>query len=503
MKTILLLTAIIPTLLFSQSLVFTHDAENVTPFSSSHERLSGGQQIALFHSYDVNYNDVNTVLKINTNGEISNQFSFNLEGGGYNVLGIIPMDNDEFIVGLENYNGNFFLIRFGSDNSIIWKKNYAVSYSSTYYQNQIIQNGTGGIYLMVSNPENLTLLKIDSDGDIEWAKAYIGPDSYGKSPGFSICQTPDNGVIATLKDGSNQCVLKIDALGAVQWSKSFMDGNYRWPTTVRTTSDGNYLVAGRLNGLPYLHKITSSGEFLFAKTFGEDFFEILDVKQHSNGNIYIIGSGGYYGRLTEIDQNGNHVSTKYLEGISPSYYYSSCPKFANNESDLSFYFNTTDSQLHTRVDFNGDMSTLCKAHDLNQVNLNDDTLITQALVMTEMYVNNTYAIVTNNVTLEILSGYDVTAEDFCSYAVGLEEITQKDTPEIYPNPAVNYININANGGVVSQIELYDLQGKCVQYQTAELNGVTQMDVSTLSSGIYRLVMIIDGKLLNEQVVIQR
>lgn len=416
---------------------------------------------------------------------------------------MIPLQNDAFLVGLENYNGEFYLINFAADNSIIWKKKYTIpNYYGNYYHHQMIPDGNGGIYLMISTNMNLTLLKIDSLGDIEWSKEYIGPVSSGKSPGFSICKTQDNGVMATMKDGSNQCVFKLNTLGLVQWSKSFMDMNYRWPTSIRATDDGNYIVSGFLNGdQPYLHKITPAGEFLFAKTYGDNSqnFELFDTKEHTNGNFYMIVSDYQSLGLMEIDQNGNHNTTKTIEGVYANYY----TKFNTNEYDLPFIVNSIDNSFHSRIDFDGNMDSLCKISSTIIMNSNDDTLITESLILTDLYVNNLSVTVTEDVAFEILLGYDVTARGFCNYVVDLEEFDQKYLPKIFPNPAVDYININANGGVISLIKLYDLQGRCILNQTFELNGATQIDVSNLNSGSYRLLMIIDGELLNKQVIIQK
>lgn len=68
---------------------------------------------------------------------------------------------------------------------------------------------------------------------------------------------------------------------------------------------------------------------------------------------------------------------------------------------------------------------------------------------------------------------------------------------IYPNPAINYINITS-AQKINTIELYDLLGKQV-LKTSQTN---QIDVSNLHAGLYLLKIHTRGKTLTKKVIIK-
>jgi hypothetical protein len=79
---------------------------------------------------------------------------------------------------------------------------------------------------------------------------------------------------------------------------------------------------------------------------------------------------------------------------------------------------------------------------------------------------------------------------------------------IYPNPAVNELNIqlsNLTSGQFLFIRLIDGNGKTVYEQQAVTSGAVQtltLDNRHLSSGIYMVQILLNGQLLNKKIIVE-
>lgn len=68
--------------------------------------------------------------------------------------------------------------------------------------------------------------------------------------------------------------------------------------------------------------------------------------------------------------------------------------------------------------------------------------------------------------------------------LSVNTIRENNTMSVYPNPVKHRLNFNTNGIVVADAQVYDSFGRNVGLSVSE----NQMDVSTLSSGMYHLVI---------------
>lgn len=90
-------------------------------------------------------------------------------------------------------------------------------------------------------------MKIDSQGNIEWAKTYGGSANDWAN---SIQQTSDGGYIltggaASFGGGNSDfLILKSDSQGNLEWAKTFGGSNLEDAYGVQQTSDGGYILAG-------------------------------------------------------------------------------------------------------------------------------------------------------------------------------------------------------------------------------------------------------------------
>ncbi len=163
--------------------------------------------------------------------------------GGYIAAGRNYLDN--------NGNSDMFVVKVDSSGNQEWEKLIGSSYpDGCLWITQTFDGGyilTGQSSQARSQPEDLSLFKIDNNGNEEWRKYY------GKSyfdTGVSVEQTNDNGYIVTggfsvdASETMDAILLKTDSTGDEEWCVTFGGVNSDECFEVHQTEDGGYIVAG-------------------------------------------------------------------------------------------------------------------------------------------------------------------------------------------------------------------------------------------------------------------
>ena len=166
-----------------------------------------------------------------------------------------------------------------------------------------------------------------------WTKTFGGTNI---DVGYSVQQTTDSGFIIAgytrsfgLMSGRNVWLIKTDALGNEQWNNAFGGDNDEEAYSVRSTSDGGYILTGYTKSFGVgendvlLIKTDSSGNSQWIRTFGgaqddEGYCLTLD----RDGGYVIAGATSSFGAgsrdayLIKTDQAGNLVWSRTLGGMS-------------------------------------------------------------------------------------------------------------------------------------------------------------------------------------------
>ena len=190
--------------------------------------------------------------------------------GGYIVTGITESSSE----GGEG----IWVVKLLSNGQIEWEKSYAGGSSAMGIQ----QTSDGG-YLTVGNGQGgIWILKLDSSGEIQWQKAYNG----AYQP-FSFQQTEDGGYIvlcmSTQFGVHDFTVLRLNGTGEINWAKSYIGKNGGTESrTIQQTQDGGFILAGATSafvtkesekecdhslGNAWILKITSTGVVEWEKAY--------------------------------------------------------------------------------------------------------------------------------------------------------------------------------------------------------------------------------------------
>ena len=204
-----------------------------------------------------------------------------------------------------------------------WAKTYYGVTFSNRSSSSIQQTSDGG-YIVAGRTfsfgaghSDFWLLKLDTNGNIQWQKAY--GDS-GNDLAHSVQQTSDGGYIVAgysnvcgfscgdyqLKEG--YLVLKLDSSGNIQWQKRYYSSFFD-PQSVQETSDGGYIVAGQGDdpGVFWALKLDNGGNIQWQKAYGSSSgASLYSIQQTPDGGYITAGGSNAYGfSVLKLDNSGN------------------------------------------------------------------------------------------------------------------------------------------------------------------------------------------------------
>ena len=231
--------------------------------------------------------------------------------------------------------GSVYLIKISSSGTIQWQQSYSGGQDdwSLREGSSVRQTSDGGyiISLINTSPDvesNLpNLIKIKSDGSIQWSKNYGYYSGYSFS---SVRQCADGGfiVVGTSYDGTSSspgAILKTDSEGRVSWRVGGLsEGDWRL-TCVELTEDGGYIIGGDNTYSPHLLKLSASGSVVWDHEFlSGSSGRVNSVAVSGDGSFIVVGyvedvldSGNMYpGYVAKIDGNGILVWFRLLEEMA-------------------------------------------------------------------------------------------------------------------------------------------------------------------------------------------
>lgn len=217
------------------------------------------------------------VLKLNYAGEV--QWSRTIDYQGDANIEVMTNTNDGgvLVAGVEWIGNNgMWSAKLDPAGDLVWKKNYHLlpDYYNDWYLPSAAPAGTKGAVLageMILGGEAGFILFIGDEGDIHWARAYMGQNT--KSQGFRYAsQTGDGNLLVTglvmpssLSD-SDIWLLKLTSSGDVIWQRRYGDDRWDLGARVAEQSDGSILMLanawdyfGTINDFLWLFKLDSNG----------------------------------------------------------------------------------------------------------------------------------------------------------------------------------------------------------------------------------------------------
>jgi hypothetical protein len=229
-------------------------------------------------------------------------------------------DGGYVAIGLSSSFGAFdhapIVLKLDSDGNIQWQKTYRVSFRD--WGAAIRQTNDGG-YIIAggTDPGNgntvPAALRLDSAGTIVWQNTF-GP---GCGNGTDIVQTSDGGfaflafTCAFGAGGTDTWLVKLDPSGVPVWQNTYGGSGSEVGTSLETTRDGGFIVAGRATSFgsggqdAWLLKLAGDGTVVWQKAYGGPSNDSAShVEQTADGG-YIVS--GYFGAISADPPAGSQM----------------------------------------------------------------------------------------------------------------------------------------------------------------------------------------------------
>ena len=475
-----------------------------------------------------------------TSNDYINTLAIPAPDGGL-LLGLVTLSNDGDISG-NHGNEDISLMKINATGILQWQKCYGGT--GTESINNLISTTDGG-FIIVGTTQNSNdgdvlgnhgakdawIIKINAIGTIQWQKCYGGStdDEFN-----SIIQTSDGGFIASGSSysinngdvlgnsGSGAWIVKISDLGVIQWQKIYETVN--GIRSFLQTSDGDYVLAGltELTSFPGYHgsgdiwiaKINQAGTIQWQKCYGGSNYDESPQIISTNDGGYMFSS---YTDSNDGDVSGNHgsgdswvVKLDTLGNILAQNCYGGSGNdgggFIQKTLDGGFLLATTAGAGSNDGNVSGNhggsdawgikfsstgaiqWQKCCGGTD------DDNGGVFQLADGTYMAFGNTlsnngdisgnHGINTVDAFLIKLTADNLATENYVNNAI----IT-------YPNPTKDLLHIDLQNELSGKIT--DLTGKTLMNVTTK-----DIDVSSLSAGIYLLDITSEGKSYRKKIIKQ-
>lgn len=452
--------------------------------------------------------------------------------------------------------------------------------TGTHAGNTDFDPGTGvANQISLGSSSNMFIAKYDSNGNYLWA--HTCGSTGNTDAGYSIHLDLSNNVIVgghftgivnfdPLSSASGQIqaissldafVAKYDQQGNFLWVKGW-DASKCWEVTTDAIGSvyvfsefvntfdadpgtGIFNVSSAGDEDIFLIKLTSAGNFVWAKTTGSGSYESSGDIKYSNNSIYICGqysdtmdmdfgtglsllqpynnSNSY---IAKYDTSGNLIWAKTI-GDSSYIRLEAIDIASNNDVTIVGEYNTYSSAgmdanpgagnfaLHTscgvetgiviRLDMNGNFKNAFDIENSTRLDLYDVVCDDNDHVYVVGYYNDSVYINPGSTSLSAVSkGFeDILIAKYTFNAPSkINEIIEEKSITLYPNPASDHVIVSWKQSIFRpmQILLYNSTGALISKITIEENNTnsTELNLPALPHGIYILQCINkDGNQINK------
>ncbi|MBK7630785.1 MAG: T9SS type A sorting domain-containing protein [Ignavibacteriales bacterium] len=257
----------------------------ITGYKFDYSNIEGSYDLQLIKT-----NDIGTILWDKSIGGSSWDVGYQakeIPEGGFVVIG----ETRSYGVSEKN----IFLIETDSMGDTLWTRAFGGAGDDIGCSIELANDG-GYVLAGHSNsygagPNDVLLIKTNSNGDSLWAKVYGYSGTDCKA--YSINSTSDGGYIiagqiyASSTGNSNVLLIKTDEFGDTLWTKSIGTQLNEYAYSAQQTVDGGYIISGT-NGDVLLIKTNELGEVLWTKSWGGQWDEAGFSVQQTSDNGYVI-----------------------------------------------------------------------------------------------------------------------------------------------------------------------------------------------------------------------
>ncbi|MFH2141026.1 MAG: T9SS type A sorting domain-containing protein [Bacteroidota bacterium] len=444
-----------------------------------------------------------------------------------------------------NGDSDAFVAMLDSSRNIVWQNCYGGSNSETI--RKIIQTNDGGFACFGYTESNdfdvsgnhgeldFWLIKINSNGNLEWQKCYGGSDN---EHSYSIIQTNDNGYLlvgdtysydgdAIDNNGFQDCFLvKTDSMGNIEWNHCYGGTDGDKACAVIQTYDNGYLISGGSSSNDidvsgnhggsdlWVFKIDSVGNLNWQKCYGGSEGDgAYDMQQINNNEIVIAGVTnsndgdvtGHHGLsdywIISIDTIGCLNWQKCYGGSHPdgllSFYYTSNKEFIlaggsySSDGDINSHIGSLDCWI-VKLDSVGN---LIWEKSFGGTGIEQAISISQTADESAVFIGATES---NDVDISGNHGsYDILLAKLGNINQ-VDEIKNNSLINLFPNPANHNIQISHNE-LVKKVEIYNMVGE-LKSSINSNNMSISLNIGSYANGVYLIKIITSNNIYKSKFI---
>lgn len=277
------------------------------------ETLDGGYALAGFTNSSGAGNYDGWLVKLDSEGNM--QWNNTYGGATADDLYIV-VQTDDGGYALVGYSTSFGagaadgrLVKVDSSGNLVWSQTYGGAGVDDAVN--MVQTSDGGYALVGftrsfgAGGTDFWLVKVDAEGVLQWNKTYGGPSD---DSAHSIVQTSDGGYALagfTYSFGSGDkdfWLVKVDSQGNMEWNKTFGGTGIDDAVSLVKTSDGGYVLAGCTSSWGagsndvWVVKTDSFGNLVWSQTYGGAGADYAySIIQASDGGYALVGNTASFG----------------------------------------------------------------------------------------------------------------------------------------------------------------------------------------------------------------
>ncbi len=507
-------------------------------------KLDSMGQFQWAHSFGDNFTDRGSAVSIDGSNNVLLTGSF---------AGTVDFDPGPGVFNLTASSSDIFILKLDANGNLLWVKDSESSgadfandiacdnnsnlYVTGYFSDSVDFDPGPGVYYLYSDPNNNTVnaftIKLTSNGNLTWAKAFVGGASEGKSIAVdnigdvytlgtfndSTDFDPGNGTYKLAPNGGKDILLsKLDANGNFLWGKNFGGvGNFGNDVGYSLVVDnagavyatGNFSDTADFDPSPAVFNLVSNGNtysdvFVFkyhycgsnnnvtinacdsVTLFGTTYYtsavlvqQFLNVQDcDSNVITNIIVNANTYGTLTDSSCGGYEYygQTYNVSGI----YTQAIPNAAGCDSIMTLTL--TVHPINIGVTQNGLTFTAIAtgAVSYQWIKCNPYQIIPGA-------INQTFTATSNGDYAVIITDVECSDTSACFpvHGVGINYHAESADFFLYPNPVSQRLVIESKTGFnTGGIKIITVAGQVVLNRYNINADKIEIDMTNLVSGLY-------------------
>jgi uncharacterized delta-60 repeat protein len=223
-------------------------------YGYSVRQTSDGGYAIVGYVYTEDYSEDVCLIKTDKNGAL--QWNKTYGGSGDQVAySMVLTPNGEYVIAGSTdteTSMSAMLLKVDANGDEKWMKSYN-STDDSYGQSLVaVSDGgyaiTGYAYTETSYTADIYLIKTDANGTMQWSQTYGGTASYDY--GYSIVNTPEGGyAIAGYTESMvtysyDFMLVKVSSNGTLQWTKTWDGGESERARAIVASQDGSFVLAG-------------------------------------------------------------------------------------------------------------------------------------------------------------------------------------------------------------------------------------------------------------------